>query len=92
LDVRDRPLVPALLVAVLYAVTGLMVITGSDPSMNLLGWNVPPQRSKPLERTAFPLEETAYACYLIGLSIGSILPAAYIAGRIRNRGWVRLSH
>jgi len=90
--VGDRPLVPALVVAVLYVLTGLMGITMSDPGMILLGWDVPPERSSPLERTAFPLKETVYGGYLIALSVASILPATYLASRIRNRGRTRLPH
>jgi hypothetical protein len=73
-----RSVAPAILLAVLYVITGLVGALWEFPSSVLVGWDVPH------EDTITPVL-SYYAGYLILLSTACTVSAAYLASRIRNR-------
>lgn len=73
-----RSVALAILLAVLYAFTGLMVTVWGLPFRNLVGWDIP--SDEPVRPVM-----TYYIGYLALLSLACTLPAAYLASRIRNR-------
>lgn len=75
-----RSVAPAILLAVLYVVTGLMATLWEFPSSVLVGWDVPHE-----DRVTSVL--SYYAGYLTVLSLACTVPAAYLASRIRNRAF-----
>lgn len=73
-----RSVASAILLAVLYVVTGVMGTLWEFPSSDLVGWDIP-------HEDIITSVLSYYAGYLILLSTACAVPAAYLASRIRNR-------